>query len=110
MNSGESLAMAVQVSGTRKEVRRKSANPERLLLVLAVVVLVSLRIVLGAVPESSELASLDDVAFAALPGFEGTVDDPINGAWSSGEAGWFVCNEKLVPDLLCSAVASGVTP
>ena len=110
MNSGESLAMAVQVSGPRKEVRRKNASPERLLLVLALVVLVSLTVILGAVPESSEMASLDDVAFAVLPGFEGTVDDPINGAWSSGEADWFACYENLVPDLLCSADSFGATP
>jgi hypothetical protein len=110
MNSGESLVMAVQVSGPRAEVRRKSASPERLLFVLVLVVLVSLTVIFGALPESSEVASLDNPAFGALSGFEGTVNDPVNSAWSSAEADWFACNENLVPDLLCSAENFRATP
>jgi hypothetical protein len=110
MNSGESLVMAVQVSGPRAEVRRKSASPERLLLVLVLVVLVSLTVILGVAPGGFEVATLDDPTLGALPNFERTVDDQINGAWSSAEADWFACNENLVPDLLCSAENFGATP
>jgi hypothetical protein len=110
MNNGESLALAVQVSGPEKEARRKSANPERLLLVLMLVVLVSLTVIFGAAPESSEVASLDDPALRALPSFERTVDDPASGAWISAEAEWLACNGNAIPDLLCSAETFGATP
>ena len=110
MNSGESLAFAVQLSGPGKEARRKSASPERLLLLLVLVVLVSLTVIFGAAPGSPEVASLDDPDFGALPSFERTVDDPVNGAWSSNEAEWFACNGNDIPELLCSAETFGATP
>ncbi len=110
MNCGESLMMAVQVSGTGKEVRRKSANPEHLLLLLVLVVLVSLTVIFTAAPGGSEVASLDDPAFRALPSFERTVGDPADGAWSTGEAEWLGCNGNAFPDLLCSAEISGAIP
>ena len=110
MNNGESLAFAVQLSGPVTEARQRSASPERLLLVLVVVVLVTLTVIFGAAPGSSEVASLGDPAFGALSSFERAVDDPANGAWSSGEAEWFGCNGNSIPALLCSAETFRFTP
>jgi hypothetical protein len=100
MNCGESLVMAVQVSGPRQEVHWKSASPEYLLLLLVLVVLVSLTVIIGLAPGSSEVASLDDPAMGALPSFERTIDGPADGAWSNAEAEWLACNGSAIPDLL----------